>query len=75
MRSNRGSRISNAASRASVDGDQGTARAAVHAAKDRAVQRRRILEELISSEESYVADLKVLLHVGGQQLYIGIWEG
>ncbi len=75
VRSNRGSRISNAASRASVDGDQGTARAAVHAAKDRAVQRRRILEELISSEESYVADLKVLLHVGGQQLYIGIWEG
>ncbi|KAI9848323.1 MAG: hypothetical protein M1837_000587 [Sclerophora amabilis] len=29
----------------------------------RAVQRRRILEELISSEESYVADLKILADV------------
>ena len=65
LRSNRGSRVSNAASKASIDGDQVAARAAEHAARERAVQRRRILEELISSEESYVADLKVLLHVGG----------
>lgn len=64
LKSNRGSRISNAASRASIDGDQVAARANEHAARDRAVQRRRIVEELISSEESYVADLKVLLHVG-----------
>ena len=65
LRNNRGSRVSNAASKASIDGDQVAARAAEHAARERAVQRRRILEELISSEESYVADLKVLLHVGG----------
>lgn len=65
MKSNRGSRVSNAASRVSIDADQVAARAAEHAARDRAVQRRRIVEELVSSEESYVADLKVLLHVGG----------
>lgn len=33
------------------------------AAKSRAVQRRKILEELIESEESYVGDLKVLTNV------------
>ena len=33
------------------------------AALERASQRRKILEELLTSEESYVADLKVLLHV------------
>ena len=31
---------------------------------ERAVQRRSVVKELISSEEGYVADLKVLLHVG-----------
>ena len=64
LRSNRGSRVTNRASRASMDGDQLAARAEEKAAWDRAVHRRRILDELISSEESYVADLKVLLHVG-----------
>jgi len=33
------------------------------AAWDRALRRRKILEELVSSEESYVADLKVLRNV------------
>ena len=66
LKSNRGSRNSIAGSRISMEADQAAARAKEHAARDRAVQRRRILEELISSEESYVADLKVLLHVGGQ---------
>lgn len=65
LRSNKGSRITNTASRASMDNDQAAAIAEGKAAWDRAVKRRRILEELISSEESYVADLKVLLHVGG----------
>ena len=58
-----------------MEGDQVAARVVEHAARGRAVQRHRILEELVSSEESYVADLKVLLHVGGQQTYVGIWEG
>ncbi|KAL6714072.1 hypothetical protein ACLMJK_008566 [Lecanora helva] len=30
---------------------------------ERAMQRQKVLEELLSSEKSYVADLKVLLHV------------
>ena len=63
LKSNRGSRVSNATSRVSMDGDQVAARLIEQAARQRAVQRRQIVEELISSEESYVADLKVLLHV------------
>lgn len=46
-----------------MDGEQVVARVEEKIARARAVQRRRILEELITSEESYVADLKVLLHV------------
>ena len=65
LKSNRGSRVSNATTRVSLDGDQVVARLIDHAARERAVQRRRVVEELVSSEESYVADLKVLLHVGG----------
>ena len=57
--------MTNTASRVSMDGDQVATRVEEKLARDRAVKRRRILEELISSEESYVADLKVLLHVGG----------
>ena len=64
LKSNRGSRVSNATGQVSMDGDLVSARLIEHAAKERAVQRRRIVEELVSSEESYVADLKVLLHVG-----------
>lgn len=49
--------------RASVDDGQSSAQVHDQAALQRALQRRRVLEELIISEESYVADLKVLLHV------------
>ena len=35
----------------------------------RAAQRRRILEELISSEESYIADMKILVNVSPTPLY------
>lgn len=62
--SNRSSIASDAAHRASIGSGQASSRQLDHAAWDRAVQRRKILEELVSSEESYVADLKVLLHVG-----------
>lgn len=65
LRSNRSSRIVKTASRGSIDDDQVTAKKEGKLARDRAIHRRRILEELVSSEESYVADLKVLLHVGG----------
>ena len=64
LKSNRDSRVSNATGQVSMDGDLVSARLIEHAAQERAVQRRRIVEELVSSEESYVADLKVLLHVG-----------
>lgn len=37
----------------------------------RSLQRRKIVEELISSEESYIADLKVLINVG---LYLKRWD-
>lgn len=39
------------------------------AAWDRALKRRKILEELVSSEESYVADLKVLTNVSWPRSY------
>ena len=35
------------------------------AVTNRLLQRRRILEEIISTEESYVADVKFLMNVGG----------
>ena len=60
LRSNRSSRYSNAANCVSMDSSQGSAQTLDEAAIDRATQRRKILEELLSSEESYVADLKVL---------------
>ena len=47
-----------------VTGNQDSTWIVDEAAWDRAVQRRRTLEELISSEESYIADLKVLKNVG-----------
>ena len=36
----------------------------------RSLQRRKVLEELLSSEESYVADLKVLITVGLSPRYL-----
>ncbi|MCJ1469436.1 hypothetical protein MMC07_008069 [Pseudocyphellaria aurata] len=59
----RSSRLSDGMHRASIDSSQGSAQVIDEAAWIRAVQRRRTLEELVSSEESYVADLKVLVNV------------
>lgn len=61
--SHRSSRISDGVNRASMDSGQGSTQIIDEAAWDRAVQRRRTLEELVSSEESYIADLKVLINV------------
>ena len=61
--SHRSSRISDGANRASMDSNQGSAQIIDEAAWGRAVQRRRTLEELISSEESYITDLKFLINV------------
>ncbi|KAK3173729.1 hypothetical protein OEA41_007061 [Lepraria neglecta] len=70
LRSNRSSRLSNVVNNRSVDGGQETIQSLDLASWDRAVQRRKIVEELISSEESYIADLKVLLHVSDTQKLI-----
>lgn len=61
--SDRSSGLSQSANRNSMDGTQGSAQLIDEAAWLRAVKRRRTLEELISSEESYIADLKVLVNV------------
>lgn len=53
----------NATNRFSLDSTREPIRVVDEAAWDRARQRRSILEELITSEESYVADLKVLVNV------------
>lgn len=61
--SKRSSKLSQVTNRESVDGNQDFAPIVDEAAWDRAVQRRRTLEELIGSEGSYIADLKVLKNV------------
>lgn len=61
--SDRSSRVSQSANRNSMDSTQGSAQLIDEAAWLRAIKRRKTLEELISSEESYIADLKVLVNV------------
>ena len=61
--SKRSSRLSNGTEKSSMDGSRPDVQGIERSAWDRAVQRRKILEELIASEESHIADLKVLLHV------------
>ena len=63
VRRSQRSSIPNAANRLSLDSTQETTRVVSEAAWDRARKRRSTLEELITSEESYVADLKVLVNV------------
>lgn len=61
--SNRSSWLNNSGNRGSMDSNRGPAPTIDNAAWERALQRRRTLEELISSEEGYVSDLKVLVNV------------
>lgn len=60
---NRGSQLATPENRSSVDSNNGSAQVIDDAAWERALQRRRTLEELISSEESYIRDLKILVNV------------
>ena len=62
-RSNRSSGTSDAANRTSVDSGQDMPRILEDAAKNRALHRRKVLEELLVSEEGYINDLKILAHV------------
>ena len=61
--SKRSSKLSQVTNQGSVNGNHESRLMVDEAAWDRAIQRRRTLEELISSEESYIADLKVLKNV------------
>ena len=62
-RSNQSSRMSDVTNRRSMDSSQDVSRFIDEAARDRAIQRRKILEELVASEEGYINDLKILAHV------------
>ena len=61
--SKRSSRHSSGFNRSSMEDRPLSLHVIDEAALLRAIQRRSILEELVSSEESYVADLKVLVNV------------
>ena len=61
--SNRSSWQSQSLTRESLDHDRPQIQVIDEAALSRAVQRRKTLEELVFSEESYIADLKVLVNV------------
>lgn len=63
--SNRSSWLAHPRNRDSMDGSQASAQVIDDAVWERALQRRRTLEELVSSEESYVSDLKILVNVSG----------
>ena len=69
LRRNRDSRLSKKADRDSSGSGQRSLRTVELAAWARAIQRRKVLEELFNSEKSYIADLKVLLHVSNIQGY------
>ena len=61
--SNRSSRLSRSFNRPSIGGSSASVNIIDEAARDRAYKRHKILEELVESEEGYVADLKVLVNV------------
>ena len=63
LRKNRSSMASDSTNDGSTNDWPSSAPVDDKIAWERATHRRRILDELLSSEESYVADLKVLLHV------------
>ncbi|KAI4251609.1 MAG: hypothetical protein LQ352_004750 [Teloschistes flavicans] len=62
-KSNRGSKASEDESRSSSAQPSGLKSTSDTMALVRANQRQRVLEELVESEASYVADLKVLIHI------------
>lgn len=62
-RSKRASRLSNITNPLSAASTQDTDQVFDEPARKRAVQRQKILEELVSSEANYISDLKVLYNV------------
>ena len=74
-KSNRSSELSGTTKRMSFRGEKKGSRVFDEAAWDRARQRRRTIEEILSSEESYVADLKVLINVGCHSKVVIAFKG
>ena len=66
--SNRSSRLSRSFNRPSLEGSSFSVTVIDEAAQLRAHKRRKILEELVESEEGYVADLKVLVNVSPSRM-------
>ena len=62
---NRSTRFSQSLPRESIDSRPSLSQVVDEMSLHRAIQRRNTMEELVSSEESYVADLKVLVNVSG----------
>lgn len=61
-RSNRSSRLSEDQARSPIDRPQLPSKSSDEAALARSIQRQRTMDEILESEASYVADLKVLIH-------------
>jgi hypothetical protein len=71
LRSSDGSsRVSYSGNRTSFESSHGSTHQLDEAALARAIQRRKTLEELIGSEESYISDLKVLVNVLSRRMLI-----
>ena len=72
-----GSRLSDASNRRSLESTRGSSPIMDKAAIHRALQRRKVIGELIASETGYIADLKILTHVrlGGLQCNISCANG
>ena len=61
--SNRSSWVSNSLYRPSMDKSSSSVQIIDEGSRERAIKRRQILEEMVTSEEGYVADLKALVNV------------
>ena len=61
--SNRSSWVSNSLYRPSMDKSSSSVQIFDEGSRERAIKRRQILEEMVTSEEGYVADLKALVNV------------
>ena len=71
--SHRSNRLSHSLSRPSIDNSAISVHVIDGASQERAQKRRRILEELVDSEESYVADLKVLVNASILVVYYKVY--
>ncbi|KAH0542149.1 hypothetical protein FGG08_003449 [Glutinoglossum americanum] len=69
----RSSRFSDNEARLSIDSSGMPAAVIDEGTRERAIKRRRILEELLSTEESYIADLKILINLH-EELFCELYQ-